>query len=189
MTFTPDFAERLAHNVKSLRVARGLTQAGLAERSGVARTTLSLLESGSANPSLEAVLRLSDALEVPLDELLEARGPQTHVCRKAERASKTRGGVTIEKLLPERIAGVELEQLTLPPGRVLTGVPHLSGIREYLVVHQGRIELRVAGESFVLDAGDVAVFHGNQRHSYHNPGRSVATALSVLALTAPLPPV
>lgn len=182
MNELPGFATLLADNVKALRQARGLTQAQLSERACVPRSTISLMESGSANPTLDVALRVSRALDVRLEELLEMRATETTVFRQAELPERERGGVVVRKLLPEQVEGLDIEQLVIPPGRTLTGIPHTMGTREYLSVMSGQVELRVAGEVHRLLVGDVAVFNGNQRHSYNNPGRSVARAFSVIAL-------
>lgn len=61
------FGER----VRALRVAAGWTQDAFAERVGFARSYMSKLETGGANPSLDAIAALATALEVRMVELLE----------------------------------------------------------------------------------------------------------------------
>ena len=39
----------------------------------------------------------------------------------------------------------------------------------------------VAGELYNLTPGDSLVFRGDQRHTYRNPGRTIAVAVSVVA--------
>jgi len=59
------------------RTARGLTQFDLAARAGCSARHLSFIETGRSIPSRQAVLELSEALDVPLREcnrLLEAAG-------------------------------------------------------------------------------------------------------------------
>ena len=63
----------------------------------------------------------------------------------------------------------------------MTGVPHTPGTREYLTCERGTVELAVAGESYTLAEGDVVTFRGDQRHSYHSPGKVTAVAYSVIA--------
>jgi XRE family transcriptional regulator, regulator of sulfur utilization len=78
-----------------------------------------------------------------------------------------------------------IERLELPRGARLVGVPHTPGTREYLSCESGRIELVASGESFQLDPGDVAVFRGDQRHSYANLGSSAAVGYSVVVIVPP----
>jgi quercetin dioxygenase-like cupin family protein len=58
----------------------------------------------------------------------------------------------------------------------------MPGTREYLTCEAGQIRLSVGGEPFTLEAGDVVVFRGDQRHSYHNPGGRTAVGYSVVLL-------
>lgn len=67
----------------------------------------------------------------------------------------------------------------------MVGVPHTPGTREYLTCERGRIELTAAAEKWVLDAGDVLVFRGGQRHTYRNLDAAVpAVAISVVCFAA-----
>ena len=63
---------------------------------------------------------------------------------------RKRGDVTVRKLLPETIAGLEIERMELPPGGAMSGVPHTPGTREYLTCERGQIELSAGGESWSL---------------------------------------
>jgi quercetin dioxygenase-like cupin family protein len=80
---------------------------------------------------------------------------------------------------------MEIDRMTLGPSKRLTGQPHRPGTQEYLCCERGQLTLRVAGERFALEPGDVAAFPGDQRHSYHNEGRETAVGFSVVTL-APL---
>ena len=61
--------ERLANGLKDARAALGLTQAELAERCSVTRKTVNTVENGVFVPSTVLALRLSKALERPVEEL------------------------------------------------------------------------------------------------------------------------
>ena len=65
-------AANLARNLGSLRHARTLTQETLAKAAGVPRSTIANLESGLGNPSLTVLVKVANALGVPIDELLGA---------------------------------------------------------------------------------------------------------------------
>jgi mannose-6-phosphate isomerase-like protein (cupin superfamily) len=78
---------------------------------------------------------------------------------------------------------MEIDRLELQPGARMTGVPHRPGTREYLACERGQITLWAAGEQFDLSPGDVAAFHGDQAHSYHNQGNVVAIGFSVVTLS------
>jgi transcriptional regulator with XRE-family HTH domain len=63
----------LAANLKRARTRRGLSISELSRRSKIGKATLSQLESGAGNPTIETVFSLSRVLEVPISDLLEAR--------------------------------------------------------------------------------------------------------------------
>lgn len=179
---TPDDASaNLGRNIQTLREARGLTQEQVAKLASVPRATWANLESGAANPTLAVLVKAAQALQVRLEELIEPPRKTGRLYKAATLPVRTRGAVTIRKLLPETIAGLELERMELPPGASMAGVPHTAGAREYLTCERGQVELGAGGNRWVLEPGDVVVFRGDQKHGYRNPGTSQAIAYSVIA--------
>lgn len=177
-----DDAARLGRNVKELRLARGLTQGQLAKLAAIPRATWANLESGAANPTLTVLLAVARGLQVPLEELVSAPRAGCQLYKRDELPVKKRGAVTIRKLLPDSIPGVEIDRFDLPPKSHMIGVPHTPGTREYLTCEKGRITLVAASETYELGEGDVVVFRGDQRHSYTNAGDKAAIAYSVVLL-------
>jgi transcriptional regulator with XRE-family HTH domain len=177
-----DLAARLAANVSQLREARGMTQAQIAKLAGLPRATWAHLESGTANPTLSVLHRAANALQVSLEELTSAARAAVKHYPAASILTKTRGPVTIRKLLPDPIPGMEVDRMHLPPGARMNGIPHTPGTTEYLTCESGRIVLVASGESWELAPGDVVVFRGDQRHSYANPGDKAAVGYSVVVL-------
>ncbi len=62
--------------LKKLRNERGLSQAQLAELSGIPKGTLIQWEYGLRTPMLDAAVKLADALEITLDELAGREPPK-----------------------------------------------------------------------------------------------------------------
>ncbi len=175
-------ASRLGANVVQLREARGMTQSQMAKLAGVPRATWAHLESGAANPTLAVLHRAAGALQVSLEELVSSPRSDVKHYPAASRPTKVRGDVTIRKLLPDPIPGMEIDRIELPPKARMTGIPHTPGTTEYLTCETGRITLVAAGEEWVVAPGDVVVFRGDQRHSYANSGAGVAVGYSVVLL-------
>jgi transcriptional regulator with XRE-family HTH domain len=177
-----DLSTRIARNIRDLRERRGLTQATIARACGLPRATWTNLESGSANPTLQVLHRVAEALSVSIEELLSVPRAACQFYPKGTLPQRDRTGVAIAKLLPDNIPGMEIERLELPPGRKMTGVPHTPGTREYLICEAGVIILRAAGEEWRLKMGDVVAFRGDQPHIYENPTARVAVGYSVVVL-------
>jgi transcriptional regulator with XRE-family HTH domain len=177
-----DVAGRLGSNIAQLREARGLTQQQMARLAGVPRATWAHLESGAANPTLAVLNRAAAALQVSIEELIRAPRSAVKHFPAASITVRMRGPVTVRKLLPEPIPGMEIDRMELPPGARMNGVPHVAGTTEYLTCERGQIVLVASGESWTLSEGDVVVFRGDQRHSYANPGERAAVGYSVVVL-------
>ena len=64
----------LGENIKALRKAKGLSQQELAERLHVVRQTVSKWEQGLSVPDADLLVRLAEALEVTVAELLAWKG-------------------------------------------------------------------------------------------------------------------
>jgi len=177
-----ELAGRLARNVKQLRQARGLTQTQMAKIYGLPRATWANLESGAANPTLAVLHRVAFALQVSIEEIIAAPRAGVKHYPKGTLPRRTRGDVIVSSLLPDKIPGMLIERLELPPGARLVGVPHTPGTREYLTCEAGEIELVASAEAWRVGEGDVVVFRGDQRHSYTNPTRRLAIGYSVVML-------
>lgn len=61
----------LPDRLRAIRQRRDLTQAELAEKVGVFQTAISQFEQGRAQPSIETLYRIAEALGVSAAELLE----------------------------------------------------------------------------------------------------------------------
>jgi len=64
--------KRLAENVRRIRLAREMKQTELAMRSRVTQALISAIELQEANPTIESLYRIAQALEVDLTELFAA---------------------------------------------------------------------------------------------------------------------
>ena len=178
-------SDKLAKNVKALRLARGLSQDHLAQRSGVNRSTISTIENATANPTLTAVVRLAETLGVTMEELMSSLSEgetKLYSSDMLKQESSNQGQVFKIDLLPQPIPGLQFEQLLLRPHAGLKGVPHLRGTWEYFTCVKGKVAINVDGEEFHVDKGAVLSFPGHKNHSYRNPTKEVSVGVSVVYL-------
>jgi transcriptional regulator with XRE-family HTH domain len=181
--------QNIAKNLVSIRKRKGLSQKVLAELSGTTRASIALLESGSANPTLDILLKISQGLMISIDELISA--PRAE-CKHIKAADvpidrRSKNGVTLRKLLPEKIPSTEMDELHLEPGATMTGSPHVEGTREYFTCISGQVLIGVLGEIHHLEKGDVLTFPGDKPHSYKNAGRTKAIGVSVVLFSTATP--
>jgi transcriptional regulator with XRE-family HTH domain len=180
-------SRNLAANIEALRKKRQLTQSQLAKLAGLPRSTLTYLESGLGNPSLQNLVKISAALQISLEELLAAPRGRYKLIKADEIQATRRGGsgaqsVRVFDLLPDPIPGMHIDRMELDVGTRMGGVPHLSGTKEYMTCLQGEVTVKVAGGSFVVGRGDVFAFPGDQPHSYQNTGPARAICISVVVI-------
>ena len=166
--------------LRELRRRRRSTLAQLSEETGVSVSTLSRLESGQRRPTLELLLPLARAHQVPLDELVGA--PETGDPRVHLRPRHGDGGVTAVPLT-RRPGGIQAIKLVYPP-RTPSGEPELQTHEGYdwVYVLSGRLRLLLGEHDVVLGPGEVAEFDTRTPHWIGNPGDDPA---EVLALFGP----
>ena len=89
----------IAKSLVRERLRTGLSLAEIARRAGIAKSTLSQLESGNGNPSLETLWSLCVALDIPFARLLEPQQPTTQVIRRGEGTKVVAGQANYEAIL------------------------------------------------------------------------------------------
>ena len=150
--------------LRRLRDARGLTVSALAVRSGLGKGTLSELETGRRNPTLETLFAVTTALEVPISAVLppgEATGGAGGVPIR---------GDAIEAVLVDRFTDVttisELYRTTLVAGRAQDSAAHAPGVTEHWIVYAGALELGPVDALVRLGPGESCTFAGDVPHRY-----------------------
>jgi transcriptional regulator with XRE-family HTH domain len=179
----PDFDEVLqavGPRLRGLRQERGATLGQLSEATGISVSTLSRLESGQRKPTLELLLPLAKAHQVPLDELVDA--PPTGDPRVHTRAVK-RHGVTYLPLT-RRPGGLQAYKIIWParwaPDGPRTQKSHEG--YEWLYVLNGKLRLWLGAQVVILTPGEVVEFDTHVPHAFSNPATEPA---EVLALFGP----
>lgn len=180
MSDEPDFDDVLqavGPRLKAIRKQRGTTLAQLSEDTGISVSTLSRLESGQRKPTLELLLPLARAHQIPLDELVDA--PQTGDPRVRSRPFVRHGMTYIP--LTRRPGGLQAYKMIFPPGPRSCdpdGLKVHEGY-EWLYVLSGSVRLLLGDHDVILKAGEVAEFDTHLPHWFGNAGPEPAEALSL----------
>ncbi|MCZ2830809.1 XRE family transcriptional regulator [Modestobacter sp. VKM Ac-2986] len=161
------------------RLQRDTTLTQLSETTGISISTLSRLESGQRRATLELLLPLTRALQVPLDSLLDeppSADPRVHP-KPVER-----NGMTMLPLT-RRPGGLQAYKMIIPPG-LPTGDLELRTHEgyEWLYVLNGRFVLLLGSQELVLTPGEVVEFDTHVPHLLTNPGPA---PVELLALFGP----
>jgi transcriptional regulator with XRE-family HTH domain len=158
--------DAVAANVRALRGARGLSLGQLATASRTGKATLSRIEAGNANPTIETLFALADALGVPLGALTADRASAVQHVRAAELPRL--GGAVEARVLTQVTGGalVEMLEIAFPAGELRSSHPHPVGVVEHLILTRGRLRAGPVGECVEMDTGDVLRFAADVPHEY-----------------------
>ena len=74
----------IAAAIQRERQRAGKSLSALAAKAGLAKSTLSQLENGAGNPSVETLWAIAAALDVPVSFLFEPPGPQARLVRAGQ---------------------------------------------------------------------------------------------------------
>lgn len=157
-------------------MTREMTLSALAEQAGVAKSTVSLIERGQGNPSIDTVWSLAAALGVPFASLFHDDAPNDDVCVvraddaslvAIDQAGLETDGLIIRHLLT-RTGGalIEIYTLTLDEGAVRHAGAHVPGLFEHLTISAGTVEISTEAFCEVVSVGDLISFRADRPHTY-----------------------
>ncbi|MDO3394691.1 XRE family transcriptional regulator [Nocardioides sp. SOB44] len=168
-----DELAQVGARLRAARNDRGWTLDDLAERAGMSPSTLSRLESGKRQASLELLLPLTRQLGIRLDDLVSTQTPDPRV----RRAPIRRQGMLIVPLAPEG-APISTYKITYPPVDSPPERRTHDGY-EWLYVLTGRLRLLLGEQDLVLTRGEAAEFDTRTPHSMSAVGSRPAQVLSI----------
>ncbi len=186
--------DRIAHRVRDLRAACGLSLDALATHCGISRSMISLIERGESSPTAVLLEKLASGLGVPLAALFDAPQPSASpVARAADQPSwrDPHSGYVRRNVSPSGVGSqIQIVEVVFP---AKARVSYETGPREP-VMHQqvwvieGAIDISVGAERHRLGTGDCLAMVLDQPIMFHNPHKLAARYAVVLAtLPYPLP--
>lgn len=165
--------EQLGPRLRAARQERGWTLDDLAGRAGMSASTLSRLESGKRQASLELLLPLTRQLGVRIDDLLAQPTPDPRVHRRTIR----RDGMIIAPLTREE-SEVHAYKMTYLPDAPDRSAQSHEGY-EWLYVLSGQLRLVLADREHVLSQGEAAEFDTRVPHAVRAVGDKPAEIISL----------
>ncbi|MCX4992570.1 MULTISPECIES: helix-turn-helix domain-containing protein [unclassified Streptomyces] len=171
---TDEVLAEVGPRLRRIRKDRGATLAGLSEATGISVSTLSRLESGLRKPSLELLLPIARAHQVPLDELVGAPpvGDPRVRAEPIVRYGRTHWPLTRQP------GGLQAYKV-LEPQRTMAPDPRTHEGYEWLYVLSGRLRLVLGEHDVVLGAGEAAEFDTRVPHWFGSTGEGPVEFLSL----------
>ncbi|GAA4676205.1 helix-turn-helix domain-containing protein [Streptomyces buecherae] len=177
MEHSPAIAQALTEvgpRLKRLRTERGVTLSALAQATGISKSTLSRLESGQRRPSLELLLPIAQAHQVPLDELVGA--PEVGDPRVRLTPRRAHGNTVLP--LTRQPGPLQAFKMVLPASRDTPNLCTHEGY-EWLYVLAGRLRLVLADHDLTMGAGEAAEFDTRLPHWFGTTGEGPVEVLSI----------
>jgi transcriptional regulator with XRE-family HTH domain len=167
--------ETLARNLRRLRVARRWSLSELAAASATGKGTLSAIENGRANPTVETLATLARALDVELTALLEAV-PEDEVTlvRAGEGEPDGEGLVRLGS-----IDAGEIHRAVFEPRKTVIARARPPGSRAHVIVTRGTLVAGPPERVVELARGDYPSFPADHPFEF-NTGRNPAAAVVVI---------
>ncbi|HAQ60269.1 MAG TPA: DNA-binding protein [Microbacterium sp.] len=170
--------------VRRERTRIGWSAAELARRAGISKASVSQLESGAGNPSVETLWSLSDALGVPFSTLVDPGSAGPTLIRAADAQPITAvGSAYSASLLSACPTGArrDIYLVTAEPGEPRCSAPHQDGTTEHVILVTGSADVGPPGDPQRLGPGDYISYRGDSEHIFaaHTSG-TVAILISEL---------
>jgi transcriptional regulator with XRE-family HTH domain len=167
----------------SLRAERDLTLRALAEKSGLAMNTLSLIEHAKTSPCVATLQQLAFALKVPITTFFENGSPKNRVVyvKAAHRSGATFAHGMLEDLgvgLTDRTIGPFV--VTMKPTASSGAQPIVHTGHEFVFCLAGRIVYAIEDKNYLLEPGDSILFESHLPHRWQNVDAIPARMLLVL---------
>lgn len=154
--------------------------ASIADRAGLSKATLSEIERGVANPSVDTVWALATALNVPFAAMFDSESGDVVMKRKADLEVVAVDNGFEGRLVFQRAFAkpIEVYQIDLAAGAVRKALGHGAGVVEHLIITIGETTLTTGGHTYRLTKGDYLAFPADTPHEY----RAIRGASRLLAL-------
>lgn len=159
----------IAKSLVRERQRTGLSLAEIARRAGIAKSTLSQLEAGNGNPSLETLWSLCVALDIPFARLLEPQAQKTQVIRCGEGTKVVAEQAHYQAILLAVCppgARRDIYLLLTQPGADRISQPHPPGSIEHIIVTKGKALVGLTEAPEVLGEGDYICYPADQEHIF-----------------------
>jgi len=151
------------------RARAGLSISEVARRADVAKSTVSQLESGLGNPSVETLWALSNALEVPFSYLVDPPTRLVQLIRAGEgprfAAASASYAATLLSTSPAK-AQRDIYLIAAEPDEPRRSVPHSRGTVEHVILSTGRAEVGPTLNPVELGPGDYLAYPGDDDHIF-----------------------
>lgn len=172
-----ELGSRIGRALRRERESAGISISELARRAGVSKATVSQLENGTGNPSVETLWALGDALGIPFAVLVDQPTSAPTLIRADELDGVPSAAAPYSAtLLSASPPGArrDLYVIRAEPGEPRRSMPHHNGTTEHVILMTGAARIGPADAPVDLSPGDYLSYAGDAPHVFEalEPGTS-----------------
>lgn len=182
----PTLDQQIAARVRRLRADRAMTLEALAERSGVSRSMISLIERGETSATAVVLEKLAGGLDTSLAALFEPQTPAINpVSRRSDQVAwrDPASGYVRRNISPAGFPSpIQIVEIDFPPGAQVAyeTTSRQTPAHQQVWVLDGKIEITLGEQRHALAAGDCLAFELRQPTAYRNRTRKSARYVVVI---------
>jgi transcriptional regulator with XRE-family HTH domain len=167
----------VATNMRRARLAHGMSLRDMAAHTGLSTALLSQIEREVANPTVAALTRIGQALDMTFAELTRSALSAPEIIRRDDHETDGPRARMLFSMMERR--RFDISEGVLPPHTAGVASDHGRGSVEHGYVVAGEVTLTVGTDTYVLAAGDAVRFASSVPHAY-STGDITATLLTVV---------
>jgi transcriptional regulator with XRE-family HTH domain len=186
----PDKEMKIGERIRSLRKAKGLSIAEVAEQSGISESTISGIERHMVSPPLGNIVSLATVFGISVGEFFGESGDSPYcIVRSDDRKTVSRfnstdgksGGYSYQSLgYKKKNRHMEPFLVTINPTESQQTEPNQHIGEEILFILEGQVEIKLIDKTEILNPGDSIYYDSTLPHVVSCHGKEPATMLAVV---------
>lgn len=173
--------------IQALRLEAAVSIGALAATAGVSSGLVSQIERGLGNPSYTTLIKLSQALQVPVGRFFGGEEPDERVslvrADQRRRLLLSERDLVYELLTPSMNGKLGVVRAQIAPGWSNESVPYVHEGEECITITEGQLVVDIGGMTYLLDVGDSLTYDSSVPHFYRN--ETTRPAVLIGAMTPP----
>ncbi len=166
----------IGSNINKIRIEKAITMRALAEAAGVTTSLISQIEHDKANPSINTLLAISNALNTDIRKFFQdySVDESPAVVRLKDRiwvGSLEKGWVQ-QYLTNSDLKKFSITYNSISPGASTSKLPEINNPSqagyEFGYVIKGRLKIKVEKATYILEEGDAITFEAQKKHTLTN---------------------
>ena len=173
----------ISNNLREIREQRNLSLDQLAELTGVSKSMLRQIETGRSSPTIATIWKIANGLRLSFTSLISKRHPDVAIMdfKGSKPLTAKSERYRLFPLIPfDPDHAFEIYYVEIEPKTTFDGEPHEGNVEEYVFVMQGKLEITVEENHYLVNANQFIRFIANRRHKYFSAGEEMVSAIMMI---------